>query len=247
MIEAVFISDLHLHPDEKAVCERFEAFIAFAASHVRRVYLLGDFFHAWAGDDTMDSWSEAIAARLKSLAEAGVETCFLHGNRDFLLGEAFAARAHMRLLSEPCIITLAGQPLLLVHGDSLCTRDTRHQWFRALTRNPVFIRAFLCLPRALRHRLVNGVRRLSRQRVPGNYMDVVPEAVEALFKKTGQSVMVHGHIHRSGTTTHTVEGRECTRFVLSDWDDDPQLLCYDMSKGLYFIQLSAVQGVSNEY
>lgn len=247
MIEAVFISDLHLHPEETAVCERFDAFIAFAASHVRKVYLLGDFFHAWAGDDTMDSWSEAIAARLKSLADAGVETCFLHGNRDFLLGEAFAARAHMRLLAEPAIITLAGQPILLVHGDALCTRDTRHQWFRALTRNRVFIRAFLCLPGALRQRLVMGVRHLSRQRVPGNYMDVVPEAVEALFKKTGQDLMIHGHIHRSGKTTHAVNGRECMRFVLSDWDESPQLLCYDISKGFYFIQLSAVQGVSNEY
>ena len=179
MIEAVFISDLHLNPHDVAITERFDRFIQWASCNTKNVYILGDFFHVWPGDDALDNWSESIAMQLSWLTSRNVNIYFMHGNRDFLLGERFAKVAAMTLLHEPAVITLGGKKILLVHGDRYCTKDKGHQWLRCVTRNAIFPRLFSCLPYQMRAKLVNKVREHSqtnRNKLPA-YMDTVPSVM----------------------------------------------------------------------
>lgn len=240
MIDVVFISDLHLHPQEKAITERFYHFIEWAAAHTKNVYILGDFFHVWPGDDALDKWSESIAARLSWLASQGVKLYFMHGNRDFLLGSRFATLASLILLKEPSVITLGETNVLLVHGDRYCTDDKPHQWLRRLTRNPLFPALFLRLPSKLRAKLVNKVRQHSQtnRSKPSSYMDIVIPVMIKHMQKMQTPVVIHGHIHRPGQITHHYNGTSYQQYVLSDWDDNPQLMCYDRPNGFYFKRLS---------
>lgn len=237
MIEAVFISDLHLHPDEKDITNRFFSFIDWVATHARTLYILGDFFHVWPGDDAMDAWSCSIAEKLAWLASQGVSIYFMHGNRDFLLGERFATKAHMTILSEPTIIELNQERILLVHGDRYCTKDRAHQWFRRITRNGFFLRIFLTIPYQMRRALVNKVRKRSSQ---GNQvkteeqLDIVPECMLSHMQKLQVRTIIHGHTHRPGLTTHQYHGNTYQQYILSDWDDIPTFMCYDTPHSLYF-------------
>ena len=239
MIDAVFISDLHLHPNDLDITERFNTFIEWAAHNTRSIYILGDFFHLWPGDDAIDAWSKSIAAKLAGLAAAGIQLYFLHGNRDFLLGEKFAKLASLTLLSEPTVIKLGKQNVLLVHGDRYCTNDKGHQWLRRLTRNAIFPRLFLHLPFAFRSKLVNEVRQHSQvNRSKSNAdMDIVTTVMMDHMRQLDLSILIHGHIHKPGFSTHTYMGKKYLQYVLSDWDDKPDLLCYDNSKGFYFVRL----------
>ena len=236
MIDAVFISDLHLHPEEDDITKRFQRFIEWAASNTKAVYILGDFFHAWPGDDALDSWSEAIAERLMWLTSQGVQLNYMHGNRDFLIGPRFAKLAGMTILTEPTVIQLGDTSVLLVHGDRYCTRDKGHQWLRRLTRNALFPRLFLCLPYFIRSKIVSKVRQHSqtnRSKAP-IYMDiVVPDMLEHM-QQMHVSILVHGHIHKPGLTTHEHQGKSYQQYVLSDWDDNPLLMCYHSANGFYF-------------
>lgn len=236
MISVVFISDLHLHPNEPEIQDRFNAFIEWAKISVKKVVILGDFFHAWAGDDEMNAWSLAIANQLRDLKQHGIEVAYLHGNRDFLLGKVFAQHAGWEVLTEPSFIQLGKDKVMLVHGDSYCTKDRSHQRFRALTRNSVFTSLFLQLPLSWRKRLVNTVRKHSAMHhtKPLEQMDVVTESVLSHMKAHQTSLLIHGHTHRCAISTYLVDAQELKRYVLSDWDDSPQLLCYDDTKGLYF-------------
>jgi UDP-2,3-diacylglucosamine hydrolase len=239
MIEGVFISDLHLHPEALGIQERFNQFLEWARVSVKNVYILGDFFHAWAGDDSIDEWSACIAQQLFTLKKNGINLFYMHGNRDFLLGKAFAERAGCVMLSEPCVIQLGGEKILLVHGDRYCTKDRTHQRFRLLTRNKLFSTLFLSLPLEYRERLVSQVR--YRSQISHNKsmeeMDVVPESVIQHMLKYKVSHLIHGHTHKPGITTYQKHLQQLNRYVLSDWDDSPQLLCYDYTKALYFIQI----------
>ena len=239
MIEAVFISDLHLHPLDLDITERFNRFIQWAADNTQSVYILGDFFHVWSGDDSLDAWSESIAAQLSWLAAQGVKLYFMHGNRDFLLGDRFAALASMSLLSEPTVITLGGKRVLLVHGDRYCTKDKGHQWLRRITRNSIFTRLFLRLPFEFRCKLVNEVR--SRSQANRNKslpsMDIVAPVMLSHMQQLDVRVLIHGHIHQPGLTTHQFRGEDYQQYVLSDWDDNPSFVCYDKSNGFYFVLL----------
>lgn len=185
MLDAVFISDLHLHPDEAQINARFNAFIDWAAANTRTLYILGDFFHAWSGDDGLEPWSRAIAQRLHWLSQQKVKIYYIHGNRDFLLGGQFANLAGMEILSEPTIISLHTR-VMLMHGDSYCTKDRAHQWFRRLTRNPLFIKIFLHLPLSLRNRLVHQVRQHSQHNKKKSVakMDVVETTMLKHMQKT---------------------------------------------------------------
>ncbi|MGQ3891038.1 UDP-2,3-diacylglucosamine diphosphatase [Legionella sp. CNM-4043-24] len=235
-LDAVFISDLHLHPNNPEISERFNAFIDWAAAHTRVVYILGDFFHVWPGDDGLTDWSTDIASRLASLSGQGVQLYFMPGNRDFLIGQRFADLARMTLLTEPTVIQLDDLPVLLVHGDRYCTKDRGHQYLRALTRNRLFTRLFLSLPLALRNRVVAGVRRLSTSRTWDPVaMDVVPEVVLAHMQACQVQTLIHGHTHKPGVSQYEHAEKIFSRYVLSDWDDKPKLLCYHNSKGLYFV------------
>jgi UDP-2,3-diacylglucosamine hydrolase len=240
--DAVFISDLHLHPDNDLITQRFYRFLDWAQSHVSTVYILGDFFHVWPGDDGLDAWSKTIAMRLQALSKQGVAIYFMHGNRDFLIGKEFADLAGMTLISEPTVIPLGKTPVLLVHGDRYCTKDRAHQWFRTLTRNPYFSRLFLMVPFAIRNKLVHGVRKYSRS---GQYqpetMDVVAKDMLHHMQSCQVATVIHGHTHKPGMTTHDCDGQIFRQFVLSDWDDSPQVLCYHKSKGLYFMQIGSLE------
>jgi UDP-2,3-diacylglucosamine hydrolase len=237
--EAVFISDLHLHPMMPAIEERFNDFITWAQTHCQSVYILGDFFHVWIGDDGFDDWSLAIAKKLKQLSLAGIKVYFMPGNRDFLIGKRFYQESSTIALKEPTIIELGGMPILLVHGDRYCTKDKTHQWFRKLTRNPMFISLFLKIPFAIRHSLVNKVRAQSQaQAYKPEIMSTVPEVVVAHMKEKKVGTLIHGHTHRPTLIEHS-EGEKgetiYKQYILSDWDDKPKLLCYDNSKGFNFI------------
>ena len=239
MIEAVFISDLHLHPDEAAITERFHRFTQWASTHTRAVYILGDFFHVWPGDDALDDWSRSIANQLAGLRRLGIALYFMPGNRDFLLGDAFAALAGVTLLTEPAIITLGDERVLLVHGDRYCTLDKGHQWLRRLTRNRVFPWLFLRLPLAFRQHLVNTVRQKSQSNrsKPPAQMDVVATTLLNHMKAMDVHVLIHGHTHKPGLTTHLDEAHTFRQYVLSDWDDNPLILCYYKASGFCFISI----------
>ena len=240
MIEAVFISDLHLHPKEHAILDRFNQFIQWAAINTKSVYILGDFFHAWPGDDAIDPWSESIAQQLSWLSLQGVKLFFLHGNRDFLIGERFAQLASLTILSEPTVIRLGGVKVLLVHGDRYCTKDKSHQWLRRLTRNSMFPALFLRISCKIRAKIVNDVREHSQANRSKSalYMDVVVPVMLDHMQKLQVNILVHGHTHKPGLTTHRRDNETYHQYVLSDWDDNPSLMCYDDTKGFNFVLLS---------
>lgn len=234
MIDAVFISDLHLHPNIPAITERFTRFVQWAAENTRIVYILGDFFHVWAGDDSLDVWSKSIASQLSWLVAQGVTIHYMHGNRDFLLGEQFAKLAGLHLLPDPSVIEWDGHRILLTHGDSYCTNDRGHQWLRRLTRNRLFPALFLSIPYRFRLRLVSRVRTYSEgnKRKPQWTMDIVPSVMLSQMQKLGVDAVIHGHIHKPGLTVHSGDYRQ---YVLSDWDDNPLILCYYKASGFCFI------------
>ncbi|MCW8450765.1 UDP-2,3-diacylglucosamine diphosphatase [Legionella quinlivanii] len=241
MLEAVFISDLHLHPGDNDIARRFETFLNWIKNNpCRKLYILGDFFHAWAGDDGMNPWSEKIAGSLRELRSIGIHTYFMHGNRDFLIGHQFIEKASLQLLADPCIIQLDGQAILLSHGDRYCTLDKAHQRFRRLTRNKLFRFLFLSLPLSTRNRMVERVRQQSKSNRSLSYesMDVVADDCikEMQFQKT--PILVHGHTHKQGLSEYLMPDHSMLRrFVLSDWDNTPKILSFDSVKGLSFISL----------
>lgn len=238
MLEAVFISDLHLHPQQPLITLRFNRLIEWVAANAPKLYILGDFFHMWAGDDMRDAWSLKIIEKLRWLAEQGVSIYFMHGNRDFLLGKTFAKLAQVQLLADPTLINLGEQTVLLSHGDRYCLLDKAHQRFRRLTRNRLFKMIFLLLPLAFRLKLVNHVRTTSQNNrtKPAWSMDVVPEALIQQMKQYKTQSIIHGHTHQPGSTTYMSQGQKFTQWVLSDWDDIPQILCYYSSKGFQLEQ-----------
>jgi UDP-2,3-diacylglucosamine hydrolase len=238
MIDVVFIADLHLHPEDQKIQERFTQFLEWAKVSVKNVYILGDFFHAWAGDDSIDEWNRGIARQLYSLKAQGINIFYMHGNRDFLLGRSFANLAGWTILSEPTVIQLGQEKILLVHGDGYCTKDLAHQRFRRLTRNKLFSFLFLKLPLKYRQRLVQQVRNRSQmnQNKSRDEMDVVLESVIQHMTHHKVTNLIHGHTHKPGITVYQNNGEELRRYVLSDWDDKPKLLCYHNTKGLFFAQ-----------
>lgn len=237
LIDAVFISDLHLHPEEKEICERFNVFVDWAKHSVKRIYILGDFFHAWPGDDAQDKWSDDIALKIHDLSACGIEIFYMSGNRDFLLGNDFSSSAGWTVLKEPTLISLGDEPVLLVHGDRYCTKDKKHQRFRRLTRNRLFAWLFLQLPLSYRKRLVNAVRQISQnnQRAMMLPVDVVSDSVIKHMKHKKVHTVIHGHTHKPGLTSYEVDGVVLRRYVLSDWDDKPMLLCYYKTIGFLFL------------
>ncbi|MFI4919905.1 MAG: UDP-2,3-diacylglucosamine diphosphatase [Legionellales bacterium] len=239
MIDVVFISDLHLCPEEQEIQKRFNQFIQWAQTSVKQVYILGDFFNAWVGDDAIDDWSTEIARQLYSLKARGIPVYYMHGNRDFLLGARYAKLAGWQVLTEPTFIELGEEKIMLAHGDSYCTDDLSHQRFRRLTRNSLFAAVFLRLNLNYRKQLVNKIRERSLMNTSKSMaqMDVVAATVISHMLKNKCPVLIHGHTHKPGLTTYEHEAHSLKRYVLSDWDDNPQLLCYDISKGLYFTHI----------
>lgn len=219
---ALFISDLHLQESHPRTAEAFFRFLEEHGRHTRQLYLLGDIFEYWAGDDDLDTPFHArIITALRSLANSGVALFWMAGNRDFLVGQGFADAAGLTLLAEPHVIDVNGRRIALVHGDAECTLDTKYMAFRAMVRQPAWQAQFLAMPLAQRKAIIAGMREGSREaHTTKSYdiMDVTPEAIEALFDATGAQVLIHGHTHRPALHRHG----ERLRYVLPDWERDAE-------------------------
>ncbi|MDF3881307.1 UDP-2,3-diacylglucosamine diphosphatase [Cupriavidus basilensis] len=222
---AWFISDLHLTPEMPRTLASFERVLERAAQGARALFILGDFFEFWVGDEEADSpFAAQVATMLRQLAGRGVQVYLMHGNRDFLLGQRFARAAGAALLPDPTVIECAGQRVVLSHGDMLCTDDERYMKFRRWTRKRWVQRAFLSLPLTLRLRVARRLRADSeagradqaRRDAPPDYGDTTPHAVAALLRDSHAPVLVHGHTHRPARH----ESPEGVRWVLTDWDLD---------------------------
>jgi UDP-2,3-diacylglucosamine hydrolase len=219
---ALFISDLHLQPSQPHTADAFLAFLAERAMAAQELYLLGDLFEYWAGDDDLAaSFHQWIVRAIRAVSDAGVKVYWIAGNRDFLAGPAFAQAAGLTLLAEPHVATVAGQRIALVHGDAQCTDDTKYMELRAQVRQPAWQQQFLALPLAQRKQIIAGLREGSREaHATKSYeiMDVTPAAVAELFAATGTDVIIHGHTHRPAL--HQAGGKR--RYVLPDWEVDAE-------------------------
>ena len=219
---ALFVSDLHLQPSHPRNAEAFHRFLAERAMGSQALYLLGDLFEYWAGDDDLDApFHQSIIAALRAVSDAGVAVYWIGGNRDFLVGQAFADAAGLALLPEPHVTDIGGQRITLVHGDAECTADTKYMEFRAQVRQAAWQQQFLAMPLAQRKAIIAGLREGSREAQGAKsyeIMDVTPDAVSDLFDRTGSDVIIHGHTHRPAL--HRQGQRR--RFVLPDWEVDAE-------------------------
>lgn len=223
----LFVSDLHLDGAAPAAVEQFVAWLGRDARAARAVYVLGDLFESWIGDDDDDPARERVCAALRGLTGAGVPCFVMCGNRDFLLGSGFGARTGCVLLPDPVIADLDGRAALLTHGDLLCTDDHAYQELRTTVRDPDWQRRVLALPLATRALLAGAARAGSKahtEQAAAAIMDVNAEAVEKLFRATGVDLMIHGHTHRPALHALEVDGRRVTRAVLGAWYEHGDVL-----------------------
>ena len=221
MTHTLFVSDLHLAGERPHISEVFFDFVRNIASQAEALYILGDLFEYWIGDDDLDEpLNEAVAGALAALGASGVRVSFLHGNRDFLVGQEFAARARASFIADPTLLDLYGTQTLLMHGDTLCTDDVDYQKFRATARNPRFQADFLALPIAARRQRVGQLREMNaqaKQAKSAEIMDVTPLTVEDTLRQFDYPRLIHGHTHRPARHMHVVDGHACERWVLNDW------------------------------
>lgn len=228
---ALFISDLHLAGERPTTAVAFLAFLRGPARATESLFILGDLFEYWAGDDDADEpLHRQVARALAELASSGVQVFFVAGNRDLLIGDRFAAEGRFERLADPTLVEVAGARILVTHGDMLCTDDTAYQAYREQVRDPAWQRRFLGRPLCERKQVIQGLRQRSeaeKQGKPIAIMDVNPGAVEGLLRDFGYPTLIHGHTHRPAHHRHVVDGRRCDRWVLADWHDDAVYLRRD--------------------
>ncbi len=219
----MLVSDIHLDAAGPRTAQAFFAFLERHACQASSLYVLGDLFEAWPGDDAIDlPFNAQVVESLRHVHEAGVALYWMAGNRDFLLGPVFAAAAGLTILPDPSIVTIASRPILLAHGDAQCTDDSAYQMFRRQVRTPAWQAAFLARPLSERLQLIAGMREGSRAAQRGksaDIMDVHPQAIADLVAASGTTCFIHGHTHRPALhRTQGDDGRARTRYVLPDWD-----------------------------
>lgn len=225
MSQALFISDLHLSGERPDASEQFFRFLGNEASRAQALYVLGDLFEYWAGDDELkdpagDPLATEVAQGFRRLADAGVSVHVMHGNRDFLVGKGFFTASGARFLDDPSVVRFAGQPVALMHGDTLCTDDRDYQAWRRTARSEAWQREFLAKPLAARHEAIRGLREKSKEVIaakPAEIMDVNADAVRDAFRRHGVRRLIHGHTHRAARHDMEVDGARCERWVLPDW------------------------------
>jgi UDP-2,3-diacylglucosamine hydrolase len=227
----LFASDLHLGPQAQGTAQDALARLSRHGQHATHLFLLGDIFEMWVGDDGADALALELASRLQRLSESGTHIWLMRGNRDFLMdvpvpgydGPSYSARCGAVMLEDPCLIDLHGQPVLLAHGDALCTDDAPYQQWRITCRHPAWQQAFLAKPLAERLVLGKGARQASesgKRETAEALMDVNQSAVDAALDAAMASVMVHGHTHRPDHHRWSHRGSARERIVLTDWDVD---------------------------
>ena len=227
---ALFISDLHIDASRPAIVGQFLSFLATDARHAEALYILGDLFESWVGDDAPDSAQSAAIAGLHLLTSQGVPCFVMHGNRDFLLADQFCRTSGALLLPDPLVVTLYGEPVLVMHGDALCTDDRAYQRLRATVREADWQRQFLALSVASRRALADAARVGSQahtRAVEYAITDVNADSVAVAMRNAGTATLLHGHTHRPAIHAFQVDGRPCTRIVLGDWYEQGSLLRWD--------------------
>jgi UDP-2,3-diacylglucosamine hydrolase len=226
-VTVLFISDLHLTAGDAETTRRFVDFMDGPARAARELYVLGDLFEAWIGDDEDDPRIAPIVAALRGVTDAGVACALMHGNRDFLLGERFCALTGCRLLGDYERVTLYGEPVLLTHGDLLCTDDTRYMTLRSELRSPVWQREFLAKPLDERRQIASDLRQLSATEIAAKsdyIMDVNQAAVERTMREHDVRLLLHGHTHRPAVHRFTLGGRPAARIVLGAWYEQASIV-----------------------
>lgn len=229
-----FISDLHLSPQRPATLQLFDDFMRQSGKLLHEIYILGDLFDYWIGDDAAQQLGYgAVEETLKSTVEQDTRIYFMRGNRDFLVGDAFAARTGISLLEDGTVIDLDGEKILLMHGDLLCTDDIEYQKMREQFHAPGWQADFLGLSLDERLAEAQRIRELSndaKQEKAEDIMDVNPQAVENTLREAGVSTLIHGHTHRPYVHSLDIDGQEARRYVLGDWGPDRSVLYYNQGK-----------------
>jgi UDP-2,3-diacylglucosamine hydrolase len=229
-VYTLFISDLHIDASRPAISEQFLRFVRTEAKDAAALYILGDLFESWIGDDAPDAAQSAVIAGLHELTSGGVPCFVMHGNRDFLLSGEFCRMSGASLLPDPVTVTLHGEPVLVMHGDALCTDDRAYQRLRATVHDAGWQRQFLALPLAARRTLAGAARAGSEAHtaaMDNAITDVNADSVAKALRASGTSTLLHGHTHRPAIHALEVDGRPCTRIVLGDWYDQGSVLRWD--------------------
>lgn len=217
----LLISDLHLEQERPDITRAFLDLLGGRAREAQALYILGDFFEVWVGDDAMSPYQLSICQALRELSDSGTQIFLMHGNRDFMLGKAFCKAASATLLKDPSVVDFYGEPVLLMHGDSLCTRDEAYMRLRRYLRNPLTLWILRHLPLRTRHRLARKLRNESRAQTrmkANDIVDVTPEEVPRVMQAFGVHTLVHGHTHRPAIHKLQLGEQAAKRIVLGDWD-----------------------------
>ena len=223
----LFIADLHLQTEEPAITAGFLRFLHGEARSADALYILGDLFEAWIGDDDPNPLHGEIACAIKSLADSGVPCYFIHGNRDFLIGKRFATESGMQLLPEEKVLDLYGRRVLIMHGDTLCTDDPGYLAFRAKVHTPWIQKLFLALPLFIRRRIAQKMRDDSKAANSSKSMDIMdvnPQAVTAILEKHHVQWLIHGHTHRPDVHSLIANGQPAHRVVLGAWHTEGSMV-----------------------
>jgi len=226
----LFISDLHIDAQRPEITRQFVDFLRNQAPGADALYILGDLFESWVGDDAPDLDQQQAIEAIRSLTAGGVPCFVMHGNRDFLLGKEFCAQSGAQLLPDPLIITLYGEPVLVMHGDALCGDDRPYQRLRATVRDADWQRRFLALSVAQRRALAGAARAGSRAHTAAieyAIADVNATSLALALQAAGASTLLHGHTHRPGFYPFEIDGRPCMRIVLGDWYSQGSVLRWD--------------------
>lgn len=231
-MSTLFISDLHLDDARPRTTSLFLEFLRDQAAQAEALYILGDLFEAWVGDDEGSALADSVRSALHELRQSGVPVFFLRGNRDFLIGMRFAEQTGVTLLPDPCVISLYDVPTLLMHGDLLCSEDLAYQAFRAQVRNPAWQENFLAQPLAARQAFAAQARAASQRHQAGlaqaqtleTIADVTAATVEQTMTRFGIHRLIHGHTHRPAIHSLRIGGHSAQRIVLGDWYEQGSVL-----------------------
>ena len=231
----LLISDLHLEEQRPDITRAFLHFLQTRARQAEALYILGDFFEVWVGDDGMSPFQHDIARALRELSDTGTRIFLMHGNRDFLIGKQFCRETGAKLLNDPSLVTLEGQRVLLMHGDSLCTQDLAYMKLRRWLRHPLTLFILRHLPLSTRFKLARKLRSESKAQTrmkAAEIIDVTPELIPQVLAQHGVTTLIHGHTHRPAEHALEVNGQSARRIVLGDWDSQGWALQID-EQGLH--------------
>ena len=226
----LFISDLHLDADNPQIAEQFFDFLKTEAVDADALYILGDLFESWVGDDDPNPHYATVKQAIRELSLKGVPAFFMHGNRDFMIGERFAIESGVQILADPHIVQINGEPVLLSHGDAYCTDDVEYQAVRKTTRDPQW--QAMMLKKSLEERLAFAAQARAASMAHGGSIsdeisDVNADAIESVMQKSGVRTMLHGHTHRPDVHNISVDNQPAIRIVLGDWYEQGSVVRWD--------------------